>query len=149
DIAVSSAYDGMTGLRAALDHPPDLILLDVGLPDIDGWELCELLGVQEQTCRTPVIFLTASIDGESLTRGLEHGAWDYICKPVDPTELRARVRTAIRFGYYLQAEAKRAMVDALTGLWNRRYFDQRLAAELASCERHRRALSCVMADIDY
>jgi diguanylate cyclase (GGDEF)-like protein len=149
EIEVRSAYDGQTGLRMAIQEPPDLILLDVTLPDIDGWELCDLLGVQEATCRTPVIFLTASADGDSLTRGLEHGAWDYICKPVDPAELRARVRTAIRYGYYLQTEAKRAMVDALTGLWNRRYFDQRLSAELASCERHGRLLSCIIADIDH
>jgi len=149
EIEVRSAFDGVTGLRMAIEHPPDLILLDVNLPDVDGWDLCELLGVQEATCRTPVIFLTASVDGGSLIRGLDHGAWDYICKPVDPAELRARVRTAIRYGYYLQAEAKRAMVDALTGLWNRRYFDQRLAAELAGCERHGSVLSCIIADIDH
>src|SRR5690348_13079101 len=75
EIEVRSAYDGVSGLRMAIEQPPDLILLDVTLPDIDGWDLCELLGVQEQTCRTPVIFLTASSDGDSLTRGLEHGAW--------------------------------------------------------------------------
>jgi diguanylate cyclase (GGDEF)-like protein len=149
DIEVRSAYDGASGLRMAIEHAPDLILLDVQLPDTDGWELCELLGVQEATCRTPVIFLTGTCDGSSLTRGLDHGAWDYICKPVDPQELRARVRTAIRYGYYLRSESNRAMIDGLTGLWNRRYFDQRLAAELASCQRHGRALSLIIADIDH
>lgn len=148
-INVRSAFDGISGLRAAIEFPPDLILLDVTLPDVDGWELCELFSVQEATCRTPVIFLTAHTDGDSLMRGLDHGAWDYICKPVDPLELRARVRTAIRYGYYLRSESNRAMVDALSGLWNRRYFDERLAADLAGCQRHGRVLSCIMADIDY
>ena len=148
EIVVSFALNGATGLRMAIEHPPDLILLDIQLPDTDGWELCELLSVQEATCRIPIIFLTGTVDGSSLTRGLDHGAWDYICKPVDPEELRARVRTAIRYGYYLRSESNRAMIDGLTGLWNRRYFDQRLSSELASCQRHGRVLSCIMADID-
>lgn len=148
-IAVESAFDGSSGLVRAVEHPPDLILLDGHLPDIDGWKLCELLCATEATCRLPIIFLTASRDTESLVRALDQGAWDFLSKPFDPQELRARVRAAMRYGNYLRSESRRAMVDALTGLWNRRYFDHRLAAELASSERHGRALSCVIADIDH
>lgn len=148
DMDVQSAFDGMSGLRIAIEERPDLILLDINLPDIDGWEVCELLSVQEATSRTPVVFLTGACDGRSIRRGLDQGALDYICKPFDFDELRARVRRALRYGYYLQFEAKRAQIDPLTGLWNRRYFDQRLSAETSACQRHGRPLSCMMVDID-
>ena len=148
-IELHSAYDGMSGLNKAIELQPELIILDVSLPSIDGYEVCELLSVQEQTCRTPIIFLTASSETEQRVRGLAFGALDYVTKPFHPRELVARVRVALRYGYLLRLEARQAMVDGLTGLWNRRYFEQRLQAELAAAARHSRPLSCIMADIDH
>lgn len=148
EIAVSSAFDGLSGLRTAIEQRPDLILLDLTLPDIDGWEVCELLTVQDSTARTPVVILSGASDRRSVLRALELGAQDYICKPFDFDELRGRVRRALRYGYFLQFEATRAQIDPLTGLWNRRYFEQRLSAETSACQRHGRPLSCVMSDID-
>jgi len=147
-IEMHSAFDGMSGLHRAVELQPELIILDVSLPEIDGYEVCELLSVQEQTCRTPIIFLTASSEIDQRVRGLSFGALDYVAKPFNPRELVARVRVALRYGYLLRLETRQAMVDGLTGLWNRRYFEQRLAAELSSATRHNRPLSCIMADVD-
>ena len=148
-IEMHCAFDGLSGLHKAVELQPELIILDVALPQIDGYEVCELLGVQEQTCRTPIIFLTASSEIEQRVRGLTSGAFDYVAKPFNPRELVARVLVALRYGYLLRLENRQAMVDGLTGLWNRRYFEQRLQAELSAATRHERPLSCIMADIDH
>ena len=145
---VDFAAEGLAGLTKAVEIEPDLILLDVSLPEMDGYEVCELLVVQEQTCRTPILFVGPPGQAASRLRGFDCGALDYIAKPLDGAELLARVRVGLRCRYLLQSAARRALVDGLTGLWNRRYFDQRLEAELASAARHARPLSCVMLDID-
>ncbi|CAG0956373.1 adenylate cyclase [Rhodocyclaceae bacterium] len=94
DYKVKVANSGEKALRiAAADAPPDLILLDVMMPDMDGYEVCERLMADDRTCHIPVIFLTAKAEVEDEQKGLELGAVDYITKPVSPPILRARVRT--------------------------------------------------------
>jgi putative two-component system response regulator len=87
------AGDGLTALRMALADPPDLILLDVMMPGLDGFEVCRQLQADPRTCEIPVIFITALGDQESETEGFQVGGVDYITKPFNPTVVRARVQT--------------------------------------------------------
>ena len=93
---IRSAFDAESGANLARVFRPDLILLDVDLPGLDGYSLCAQLKEDPQTARIPVVFLTAAHTTEHKVRGLELGATDFITKPFDPTELRARVRASLR-----------------------------------------------------
>jgi DNA-binding response OmpR family regulator len=93
---VVTAHDGAAGLRLALDRPPDLVLLDVNLPGMDGFEVCRHLRKEPATAATPVIMLTARIGEADRVAGLDLGADDYITKPFSPKEALARVRAVLR-----------------------------------------------------
>jgi diguanylate cyclase (GGDEF)-like protein len=148
-VELHSAFDGEAGILAALNLLPDLILLDVDMPTPDGFEVCRRLKDDPATMNIPVVFLTGIASTDQKIRGLELGALDYILKPFDPAELRARVRTSLRQKYLLELLAKKAMIDGLTGLWNRSYFDQQLAANLALYRRSGYTVSVVLADVDH
>jgi DNA-binding response OmpR family regulator len=94
--AVVTAHDGAAGLRLAVDRPPDLVLLDVNLPGMDGFEVCRQLRKEPATASTPVIMLTARIGESDRVAGLDLGADDYITKPFSPKEALARVRAVLR-----------------------------------------------------
>lgn len=96
DFGVEVANDGAEGLRLALDRPPDLVLLDVNLPGMDGFEVCRHLRKDPATAGTPVIMLTARIGESDRVLGLDLGADDYITKPFSPKEALARVRAVLR-----------------------------------------------------
>jgi diguanylate cyclase (GGDEF)-like protein len=119
------------------------------MPDPDGFEVCRRLKDDPATMNIPIVFLTGIASTEQKIRGLELGALDYIIKPFDPAELRARVRTTLRQKYLLDLLAKKAMIDGLTGLWNRGYFDQQLAAQLALYRRSGHPVSCILGDVDH
>ncbi len=90
------AMDGETGLKKALDHPPELILLDLMLPALDGLEVCKRLRNSEKTKKVPIIMLTAKGEEKDIIRGLELGADDYVTKPFSPKELVARLKAVLR-----------------------------------------------------
>lgn len=90
---VIKAYRAEDGLRRAYRYQPDLVLLDIMMPDMDGWEVCKRL---RELSDVPIVFLTARTDTKDLVRGLEMGADDYIIKPYDNDELVARVRAHLR-----------------------------------------------------
>jgi putative two-component system response regulator len=90
------APDGETGLRMAIENKPDLIVLDVVMPGMDGFEFCMQARKNPVLKNTPIIMLTALDDRDSKIQGLEAGADDYICKPFDKIEFRARIRTITR-----------------------------------------------------
>jgi len=94
--SVATAEDGAAGLRLAIDQPPDLVLLDVNLPGMDGFEVCRHLRKNPVTAATPVIMLTARIDESDRVSGLDLGADDYITKPFSPKEALARIRAVLR-----------------------------------------------------
>ena len=96
DFSVEAAVDGAEGLKVALDRPPDIILLDVNLPGMDGFEICRHLRKNPATAATPVIMLTARIGESDRILGLDLGADDYITKPFSPKEALARVRAVLR-----------------------------------------------------
>ena len=91
--AVSTAPSGMTGLQQAVDDPPDLVLLDLGLPDVDGHEVLTMLRAVRDT---PVIVVTARDDDPSVVRALDAGADDYVLKPFTGDQLHARIRAVLR-----------------------------------------------------
>jgi len=94
---VIKAYDGGMGIQKAFEEKPDLILLDVMMPDISGFDVCKKLSASEETNLIPIILLTALTDAEDIKTGLQAGAFDYIKKPFNKTELIARISSALRF----------------------------------------------------
>ena len=93
DYRVISASNGEEALRQVYQHHPHLILLDISMPVMDGWEACRRI---RQVCDTPVIMLTARDSNEDVVRGLDVGADDYVTKPFHPGQLRARIRAVLR-----------------------------------------------------
>ena len=148
-IEFHSAPNGKVGLELAASLQPDLILLDVEMPHPNGFEVCRLLKAEPVTMNIPIIFLTGASSTEEKIKGLELGAADYVTKPFDMAELRARVRGSLRTKYLLDLLNRKAMIDGLTGLWNRGYMDQRLKAELSLVKRTGLPFSCIMADVDH
>jgi diguanylate cyclase (GGDEF)-like protein len=142
------AGDGEQGLKMAASLLPDVILLDIDMPEPDGLEVCRRLKADERTNPIPVIFLTGETSTEQKIRGLELGATDYITKPFDAAELRARIRATLRAKYLMDLLSRKALLDGLTGLWNRVYFESRLCSELALIRNTGRPLSCLMIDLD-
>ncbi len=128
---------------------PDLILLDVDMPDMNGFDVCRQLKADAELCMVPVIFLSGSGGQEEKVKGLNIGAVDFVTKPFDAFELRARVNAALRTKQMQDLLIKHANIDPLTGLPNRRALDKRLAQEWSGLLRHGRCLSVIMADIDH
>jgi DNA-binding response OmpR family regulator len=93
---VITAYDGKSGLQRAINDNPDLILLDVIMPDISGLEVCRTILKTQSTKDIPVILVTGKADAEDTKEGLQAGAFDYIRKPVNKTELLARIHSALK-----------------------------------------------------
>ncbi len=144
------ATSGERALRIAETAPmPDLILLDISMPEMSGYEVCQRLKENEQTRTIPVIFLTAMSEAEDEEKGLELGAVDYITKPIRPPILRARVRTHLELKDARDALARLASTDKLTGISNRRRFDEVMPSEWARARRDKHAMSIAMIDIDY
>jgi two-component system, cell cycle response regulator len=149
ELEFHSCFGAEQGITTAGELLPDLILLDLEMPEVDGFEICRRLKAQAATMSIPVVFLTGAGAAQEKLRGLEAGAVDFVSKPFDPAELRARVRAALRTKYLLDLLHKKAMIDGLTGLWNRTYFDQTLAAQLSLSRRSGQPVSVVLADLDH
>lgn len=149
DFQVFMATNGAQALALCKDNPPDLMLLDVVMPGMDGFEVCAQLKADATTRNIPVIFVTAHTDAAQETRGLEVGAVDFISKPVNPAVVRARVKTHLTLKFQSDVMRKLVFLDGLTGVYNRRYFDQQLAMEMARAVRNQSPLSLIMLDVDF
>lgn len=147
-VEVHGAASGERGMSIAMALQPDVILLDMTMTDGDGFALLDRLKADAATLDIPVIFLARSNDKSLVVRGLDMGAIDFVVKPFDVDELKARVRSALRIRSLIRMLAQRAQIDGLTGLWNRAHFDQRLLDEIISAQRHDLPLSLVMCDLD-
>lgn len=149
DYQVFMATSGAQALAICKDNPPDLVLLDVVMPGMDGFAVCTQLKADEATRNIPVIFVTAHDDAAQETRGLEVGAVDFIAKPVNPAVVRARVKTHLLLKQQSDLLRKLVFLDGLTGVFNRRYFDQQLAIEWARAARNDSPLSVILLDVDF
>ena len=148
DHQVLMATGGEQALALCASQQPDLVLLDVVMPGVDGHEVCRRLKAELATCDIPVIFVTAHSDEAAETLGLALGAVDFISKPINPAIVRARVRTHLTLKAQSDLLRQWVYIDGLTGVHNRRHFDERLAAEWGRAVRQGTALSVVLLDVD-
>ncbi len=153
---VLTADSGELGLEMALRDLPDLILLDVILPGMDGYQICRKLKTTAQGQDIPVIMLTSKAEPADKIKGLELGAVDYVTKPFDAGELIARVNTHLRMKELYEAlqEKNRQLQemvnrDGLTDLFNHRFFHEHLTREMDRVLRYGGVISCVIVDIDF
>jgi diguanylate cyclase (GGDEF)-like protein len=149
DYEVCFATSGEEALKVAQTVLPDLILLDVLMPGIDGYEVCKRLKKDRMLADIPVIFTTGLNDQDAEVRGLSAVAIDYVTKTIQPVILLARVANHVELKRLRDQLAQMAVTDALTGLSNRRHLEQTLATETAKLSRTGEWLSVIMVDIDF
>ncbi|MDX1692803.1 MAG: diguanylate cyclase [Ketobacteraceae bacterium] len=146
---LARASTGREALLKTAIWDPDIILLDIGLPDISGYEVCARIKSDEKTRDTTVIFLTGLADTTDEEKGLRLGAVDYITKPVSLPILKARLDIHIELRQKTKLLETMALLDGLTQIPNRRYFNDVLTREWNRCSRFGDTLSLLMIDIDY
>lgn len=146
---------GEAALERLEEAPFDLVLLDILLPGLDGFEVCRRLKALHRTRETQVVAITSLQDLDSKVRGVESGADDYLVKPIHSRELRVRAKVLLKKKRYLDRLRDRveqavhsAIYDGLTGLYNQTYFKQFLEMELKRAERHRYPVGLMIVDID-
>lgn len=142
------ACDGKQAIDIAEKEKPDLIILDVLMPAVDGFEVCKRIKSDREKGYLPIIMLTVRDQHEEKVKGLDLGAHDYITKPYETDELLARIRSGLRAKKEFDTLLKMVERDDLTGLYNRRSLDRRLKQEFARAQRYTRELSLIMLDID-
>lgn len=143
------AKDGEHALKILEEEPlPDLILLDILMPGLSGFEIIKIIKDSDRTRDIPVVFITGLNSVEDEEQGLNLGAMDYIVKPFNPAIVRARVRNTLRFRNQQKMLETMAHIDSLTEIPNRRNFDLTLDREFESATRKNRWLSLIMADVD-
>jgi diguanylate cyclase (GGDEF)-like protein len=157
------AMDGESAIEQAQEERPELVLLDIQMPGMDGFETCMGLKANPQTQDIPVIFITASADIENKIKGLSVGAVDYITKPFQFEEVLARVKVHLELRFLTQKVQEQAIslqranqellrlanLDGLTEIANRRRFDEYLDNEWRRLTRQEDHLSLILCDIDY
>jgi len=142
------ATNGEDAVDIAYNEHIDLILLDIMMPNMDGYEVCKKLKSDQKTKNIPIIFITAKTDEESIEKAFDIGGADYITKPFMPKELLARVKKELHI-QNLQSELKLlAATDPMTKLYNRRYFTQTAKHIFDLSKREKENLSLIMIDID-
>ncbi len=160
---VITARDGEEAIDQVRNHHPDLVLLDVMMPKLNGYEVCRIIKNDRRTNFIPVIMVTALNEVEDKVKGMEAGADDFISKPFNKLELLVRVRSLLRIKYLNDALSEKlvelqrakeelrqlAITDGLTGLYNYRYFKEQLLLELNRARRHNSHVSLFMIDIDH
>ena len=149
DYQVFMATSGEQALSLCASRHPDLVLLDVVMPGMDGHEVCRRLKADAATCDLPVIFVTGHNDAAAEMLGLELGAVDFISKPINPKIVRARVKAHLTMKAQSDLLRSWAYIDGLTGVHNRRHFDERLTSEWGRALRAGSALSVILLDVDY
>ncbi len=160
---VMFAETGKKGMELAESEKPDLIILDVVLPDIDGFSVCRRIRQRSPLYIPILMFTDKRTDVEDKVDGLSVGADDYLSKPFDDREMIARVDSLLRVGDVIdnlysrlvdgelsyQKLRELALTDRLTGLYNRHYFAEELNKQIVLTQRYATPLSCIMTDIDF
>lgn len=152
---VVDALNGVDALKIVEEEHIDLILLDIMMPDMNGFEVCQVLKANEKTKHIPILFITALTDETNIEMAYEIGASDYITKPFKPKELLAKVKRELKIqeliGSLEQSKLELellASTDPLTKLYNRRYFTEASHHILSLCKRENQELSIIILDID-
>ena len=148
-LVVLLADKAADGLKLAVDQQPDIILLDIMMPDIDGFEACRRLKTDVRTSSIPVIFVSAKDQSEDKISGLKLGAIDYITKPFNKGELQARISIVLQMIELQERLLLLANTDELTGLANRRHFFEILEREILQAKLRGGSIAVMMFDIDH
>lgn len=147
---IISAVDGEEGIAMVQKERPDLILLDIHMPKMDGFETCRIIKKNHNLKDIPILFMTGHYKSvQDAVKGFELGACDYIRKPFEIDELLARVEVMLKIKVQQDTIKELSLTDDLTGLYNRRMMHIRLKENLALAKRHDCPLSCMMIDIDH
>lgn len=149
DHEVFMATSGEQGLQVFRDARPDLVLLDVVMPGMDGHEVCSQIKAGPDGADVPVIFITGHDSDQAQVQGLGHGAVDFIAKPFHPEVLRARVRNHLLLKFQTDYLRSAALYDGLTGLANRRHFEEVFAGRWRAAERNAQPCAVLMIDVDH
>jgi diguanylate cyclase (GGDEF)-like protein len=143
------AKNGQSAIEKAERHVPDLILLDVIMPDMTGFDVITMLKDSDTTRKIPVIFITGLDNIEDEERGLLLGAVDYIAKPFNISIVKARVKTNLQIVEYIKTIEEMCKIDALTNIANRRSLDNQIAVEWRRALREKQPVGFIMIDIDH
>jgi len=149
DHDIYMASNGASAIAKCHDLLPDLVLLDVVMEGIDGYEVCRQLKADPITAQIPIIFVTAYFDEVDEVRGFELGAADFIHKPINPLITQMRVRNQLLLKKQTDQLRAIALNDGLTGIANRRKFDATLETQWQHCQRTVQPLSLLMLDVDF
>jgi diguanylate cyclase (GGDEF)-like protein len=149
EASIAVATSGEAALELVHELRPTLVLLDAVMPGLDGFDTCRALKNDPRTAEMPVIFVTAQCGSDEETRALEYGAVDFISKPFNPSVVRARVRNHLALQLRTDALHRLSTTDSLTGIANRRAFDNTLEQEWRRAMRHNYTLSLLMVDVDH
>ncbi|MBF0234715.1 MAG: diguanylate cyclase [Desulfamplus sp.] len=148
--SIRVATNGEIALRIVMsNNPPDLVLLDIIMPGIDGYEVCRRIKTEPTTQDIPVIFITSKMDAQDEIKGFEVGSVDYVTKPFNPIVVEARVKTHIDLKKKTELLRCYSMRDGLTGIANRRHFNQYLNIAWNYAIRDSSHLSLILIDIDH
>ncbi len=147
---VLQATNGIDALQLADKHLPDLITMDIQMPEMTGYEALRILQTRERTKTIPVIFLTGTFqESEDIIRGLELGAVEYVTKPINDHVFLARMKVMLRLKAYQERILTMSLQDPLTECYNRRYLMQRLREEFNRCVRAQNPIAGIMIDLDH
>ncbi len=146
---IAFAMNGKKALEIATQQRPDLILLDVAMPEMNGYEVCKCLKKDTLTADIPIIFVTAHSNISEEIYGLELGAADYIKKPFNMASVKVRAQNQIELKIAREKLAHLAITDGLTGIANRRYFDLQLSQEWQRAYRTNQPLAITIIDVDW
>lgn len=149
------SQQGLDAIGIARERKPDLVLLNVMMPDVTGYEVCRALKIFSETSDIPVIFLTAKGELFDHLQDMDVGSYDYVTRPYNPDELQLRIRKAIRHKEEKEklrqetvALKAQSIIDELTGFYNRRYLEERLQEELSRATRYHYPLSFALISPD-
>ncbi|MDQ7091661.1 MAG: diguanylate cyclase [Methylococcales bacterium] len=149
DYALLFALDGKKAIELAKQQQPDLILLDAVMPEQSGYQTCELLKKNTLTKNIPVIFISSLSDDEDEAAGLKCGAIDYITKPINTAIVKTRIFNHLELKHIRDLLQQQSNMDGLTGIANRRCFDESLLHEWQLMQTQQHTLGVIMIDIDY
>jgi len=149
NLKVAFAQNGKQAIEYAISKKPDMILLDIMMPEMDGYEVCKRLKDEMSTKDIPIIFITALNDADDEYFGFKLGGVDYITKPFNPKIVQVRVANYLRLKRKTDLLEKLSFIDGLTEIHNRRRFDETIEKEWAAARRNQTFISLILIDIDF
>ncbi len=149
DYDIYMARDGNQAIEMCKKVKPDLVLLDIEMPMLNGFDVCAHLKNDPDTQEVAVIFVSGHFDEDKEVRGFQLGAVDFIHKPINPVITKARIKNQIRLKLNTDLLRTIALIDGLTGVANRRQFEQVLPVSWSQCAREKQPLTVILLDIDF